>query len=256
MLGLTFEETSLPVGPEQEIHVWIMSPHDIQRSTPTVVHFHGNAENMTSHVLYVAWLVQRGFEVVTFDYRGYGRSKGQAHRLSTIEDGTTVLQYVINNLGRRNIFVLGQSLGGAVATVAVAKALEETDNEDANPIRGLVLESTFDSYRKMARSAVGQFWLLWPLQIPLSYLVTDDLSPEGSVQHLNQIPILQLHGDADPVVPIERGKGLFQQLHTGERTDTNRTFITIPRAGHTPAFGGEQSPYRDVLVEFIQKNSK
>src|SRR4051812_3044598 len=30
-----------------------------------VVHFHGNPENMTTHVLFVHWLAEQGFDVVT-----------------------------------------------------------------------------------------------------------------------------------------------------------------------------------------------
>lgn len=42
----------------------------------TVLHFHGNAANISNHVLQVEWLPDRGFNLLVFDYRGYGISQG------------------------------------------------------------------------------------------------------------------------------------------------------------------------------------
>ena len=52
----------------------------------TVIHFHGNAQNMTSHYRYVGWIADEGFNVFVFDYRGYGRSAGTPDRKGVYED--------------------------------------------------------------------------------------------------------------------------------------------------------------------------
>ena len=36
----------------------------------TVIHFHGNARNMSSHYPQVSWLPAKGFNLFVFDYRG------------------------------------------------------------------------------------------------------------------------------------------------------------------------------------------
>src|SRR5438128_400135 len=43
----------------------------------TILHLHGNAENISTHFAGVAWMPARGFNVFVFDYRGYGASEGQ-----------------------------------------------------------------------------------------------------------------------------------------------------------------------------------
>lgn len=255
-LGLAYEDLRLPVGraKEQEnVHLWLIEPQSEHKPRPTVVHFHGNAENMSSHVLYVAWLVQRGFEVVTFDYRGYGQSTGKVTRSSTIEDGTAVLSHITETLGRRDVFVLGQSLGGAVASATVAQVIQRPTPKQS--IKGLVLESTFASYRRLARTKVAGIWLLWPFQFPLSYLVTDEGAPGNSMQHLGSVPTLHLHGDADPVVPLSEGKALFEDAKQWSAPAITRRWVTIPGGGHTPAFGSATSPYREQLVAFLCEHS-
>ena len=46
----------------------------------TVVFCHGNARNLTWHAQYVQWFTRYGFQVLLFDYRGYGRSDGSPSR--------------------------------------------------------------------------------------------------------------------------------------------------------------------------------
>ena len=58
----------------------------------TVVHFHGNAQNMTAHYPYSAWLAKEGFNVFIFDYRGYGASGGIATLDGVVMDGKAALE--------------------------------------------------------------------------------------------------------------------------------------------------------------------
>src|SRR4051812_17653678 len=42
----------------------------------TVVHFHGNYGNISNHFPLATFLIARGFNVLSFDYEGYGASEG------------------------------------------------------------------------------------------------------------------------------------------------------------------------------------
>ena len=46
------------------------------RELGTILVCHGNVENMSTHVKLDLWLVDAGYNVFIFDYRGYGRSGG------------------------------------------------------------------------------------------------------------------------------------------------------------------------------------
>ena len=47
---------------------------------PTVLVIHGNAGNVSNHYGFVGFLPRAGFNVLIFDYRGYGRSEDKTMR--------------------------------------------------------------------------------------------------------------------------------------------------------------------------------
>lgn len=238
-VGLNFDEVRVATADGEHLAVWHLQPKAEARRT-TVLHFHGNAENMTTHFRYVAWLAEIGFDVVTFDYRGYGRSSGSPSREGLIADGKAMLAWVREHprLGGQPLIVLGQSLGGAVAVPVVAEA-------PSGSVQAIVVEATFDSYRAIARGKLSGFWLTWLLQIPISYLVSDDWSAGDYVQKL-QTPLIVIHGDDDQVVPIEYGRRLYAR--TKER---DKQFWELKSEVHVGAFVAPNSPERARLVAFI-----
>ena len=196
---------------------------------------------MTSHVLYVGWLADYGYEVVTFDYRGYGKSEGKPSRKGLVADGVAMLNFVAANKrpGCDRIYVLGQSLGGAVAVPAIVQSNTK--------VSAVILESTFASYRQIARAKLGAFFVSWAFQWPLSYLVSDDLSPLEDIAKIHA-PLLVIHGDRDPVVPLEHGQRLY------EAASNPKELWEITNGEHTPAFLPETSPSRKRLVEYLRRN--
>lgn len=206
----------------------------------TVLHFHGNAENMTSHFLFLAWITHFGFDVVTFDYRGYGASSGVPTRAGLVIDGVTAIRH-LDKIGDP-FFVVAQSLGGAVAIPAIVKA-------DSQYLRGLVVESSFASYRDIARHKLANIWLTWPLQYPLSWLVSNDLNPLEYADNI-EVPTVVIHADADPVVEIEHGRALFAAMGAEQKD-----FWRIEGGGHTVAFPEANSPLREKLVDFFCSHS-
>ena len=140
-----------------------------------------------------------------------------------------------------NFFVIGQSLGGAVSIPVVA--------EKQDCICGLVLESTFPSYRGMARDKLSSFFLTWPFQYPLSYLVSDDYAPKHSI-HKIQLPTLIIHGTQDKVVPEKFGRQI-KDLMGSKQVE----YWALEGAGHTAAFV-PGSPMRNKLVRYLQTMSE
>ena len=75
-LRLNYEEFYINGIDKNKIHAWLF-PAPSGKPLATVVQFHGNAENMSSHYISLVWLLKHNFEIFTFDYRGYGRSLGE-----------------------------------------------------------------------------------------------------------------------------------------------------------------------------------
>lgn len=216
------------------------------KTTPSkgvIVHFHGNGENMTSHYLFVYWLAAEGYDVFTFDYRGYGGSTGKKSIAGSIEDGVAALRAARGRAGgsRERLIVLGQSLGGALALAAL-------ERDGGEGVRGVVLDSTFASYRKVARLKLGGFWLTWPLQYPLSaLLISDRWAPERLIARRKPVPLLMLHAVGDPVVPYAQGRRLFD-LAPGPKE-----FWKLDSKGHTEAFYARASQYRPPLLAWLDR---
>lgn len=237
----SFEEHRIPVGAEGEtLHAWHFKTQKNKKGT--VVHFHGNAQNMSAHILFVAWFLNEGFDLVTFDYRGYGLSDGRATRENTVEDGEAVLRWLTQREKKKNVFVVGQSLGGAIAPVALQRSAPGN-------VAGVILESTFASYRDLAQRKLASFFLTWPVQWPLSFLVTDTLSPKKFADGF-PFPTLLVHGTRDPVVPYSEGLELAHQLQQAK--SSHITFQTELGRGHTSCFAStELTPCKRTTLSFM-----
>jgi fermentation-respiration switch protein FrsA (DUF1100 family) len=226
-----------------KLAAWWLKADPSHTKNRLLVQFHGNAENMSTHFKFVAWLPAAGVDVVTFDYRGYGRSDPKPPtQKGLVEDGCAILEWIRRHpeLSQRPLYVLGQSLGGAVASSTLAACL------DAD-VKGLIIDSSFSSYRKTARLVLSRFWLTWPFQYPLSWLITDEEEPMAAMSHLT-VPLLAFHSPADPVVPYRVGEELF-----AASASADKEFVAVSIKGHTTAFATPDSPYKDKLLQFISR---
>ena len=208
----------------------------------TVIHLHGNAQNMTSHFSFVSWLPAEGFNVFVFDYRGYGGSGGKPEREGIYQDCVAALNYVA---GRKDVdsdrlLVLGQSLGGANAIAMVGDGR-------ASDVKAVAIDSAFYSYRLIARDKIRQIPMVSLLAWPLSFLiVSNDHSPAEIVDSISPTPLLIIHGTDDTIVPFRHGEMLF------EAAAKPKSLIVVPRGLHTAALMRHGTRYRGRLVEFFE----
>ncbi|HYK20661.1 MAG TPA: alpha/beta fold hydrolase, partial [Pyrinomonadaceae bacterium] len=98
------------------LHGWFFKSKS-QPEAATIVFFHGNGGNIGN----VSWLGQRfakqGFDILLFDYRGYGASDGVAAKESDIfADCDAAVDFLINAKGarRERMVLYGHSLGTAI----------------------------------------------------------------------------------------------------------------------------------------------
>ncbi len=239
--SMPYEAVSFKSLDDTELTGWFVPA--LTNRIGTVIQFHGNAQNMTAHFSYIDWLPARGFDVFVFDYRGYGQSGGRLSRKGIFEDGIAALNYVISrpDVNPRDVVVLGQSLGGAVAGPALA--------DDRTPaVRALALDATFNSYREMARLKIADMPLVGLLRVPLAWwCVSGRYEPKDAIGRIENTPIMVFHGDDDRVIPIFQGRRLFE----GAREP--KSFVTIPRGRHTSAFVIPDDQFRQKLVDFYSE---
>ena len=236
-LGLKYEDVYFNAGDGTRLHGWFLSAQG--RALGTILFLHGNAENISTHIMAVRWLPARDFNVFLLDYRGYGASEGKPTFAGVQDDVESALKMLIARPGvdARRIVVFGQSLGGAIAVYRVAHTAYREN------IRALVVESAFASYRDIAREKLAAFWLTWPFQYPLSWTVSDEYSPARNVARISPIPLLIIHGDQDQIVPLQNGQRLYELAREPKQ-------LWIVQGGnHIQAF--QSQSYRDRFVAWL-----
>jgi len=216
--GYTYEDIQFPSADGTRLSGWFIPAKD--KAIGTVIHFHGNAQNMSAHYSFVSWLPANGFNLFVFDYRGYGKSEGQPSRKGVYEDSVAALEYIKSrtDIDQEKIIVFGQSLGGANAVCVLGK-------NKFDGIVGIAIESAFSSYKSIAMDHVR---LLKPFAY---FLIGNKLSPKKHVGDISPTPLLIIHGTNDEVVSYKHARKLF------EKAKEPKQLWTIEKGGHIAALG-------------------
>jgi len=223
LAGGLMEEVFFPSGDGVRLHGWILRPLGPPKGI--ILFFHGNAENMSTHVNAVLWFVKAGYLVFAFDYRGYGKSEGTPDIPGVNRDGVAALNLAFHIRGGEGggIVVFGQSLGGAIAAYAVANSPRKGE------VKALIIDSAFAGYRRIVRDKLIAGIVTLPLALPASWTVEDGYSPERWIGSVAPVPIAVIHGTKDPVVPFSHGERLYRIA--GEP----KGFWKVEGGGHTTA---------------------
>lgn len=214
--GLKYEDVFFRAPDGSRLHGWWL-PAARQPVLGSVLHLHGNAANITNHLPLAAWLPPAGYDVLMFDYRGFGRSEGRPSLNGVVDDAAAALAELRKRAAApERLVLLGQSLGGATALRLLAR--------DAQGERVAIIDSAFSSYRQIARdAAAGPLALMLPLALPLLPGPEDD--PVAALARIN-VPILFVHGTADRVVPISHSEALVAA------TRAPHVFLRVEGAQH------------------------
>lgn len=264
--GLAHEEIRFPAGDGPMLHGWFFPCHtdssctfqgqgQLSEAAPagsaagctqtpkavgTIVHFHGNAGNITGHFPQVAWLPACGWNVFCFDYRGYGRSEGRPSRDGLVRDGHAAIDYVKSrpDVDPARIVVFGQSLGAAVAIVVVAA------RED---VAGLVCDGGFSHYRRIVAWHIRRNPLLRVVAFWIPWLMDDGYDPIDSVARVAPTPLVILHGTSDDVVDPAMARELY------EAAGEPKELWMIEGAGHYEALAARAEEWQPRLLAFVTK---
>ena len=218
--GIAYQEVWFPSAAGPLLNGWFIPS---EQGRPLIVFFHGNAGNLSDNLGYIRLLHGSGFPIFIFDYRGFGKSEGTPLRENDLyQDARGALSYLARQGWRHDgIIMFGQSLGAAVA---LQMALE------AKPA-GLVMESSFTSIAEVVKyvSPLAYFTVgWWSINFPF-----DNAAKIGR----SDVPLLLIHGDHDPVVPVEMTRRLFVRAR-----DPKMLYI-IDGGGHCDVFERDFTDY-------------
>jgi len=207
----------------------------------TVLHLHGNAANITGHYEFVRWLPDAGYNLLAFDYRGYGRSGGTITRAGSILDAEAALAYLRehSDVDPDRIFVIGQSLGGAVATVMAAR--------QKGKIQALVIDGAFARYRDIARHHVMHQPLTCAVGWWYPFLLDRQCDPIDHVAEISPTPMLFIHGERDRVVPARMGRELY------EKAKEPKELWIVPGMDHYEVWEDRAEELHGRILEFFKR---
>lgn len=205
--GLEYRDIELRAADGTRLHAWWLPAKAGVKVKGTVLHLHGNGGNLAWHLGGVHWLPEQGYQVLMLDYRGYGLSAGKPRLPEVYQDIDAAFTWLNQapQVQGTPLFVLGQSLGGALAVHYLAQHPERQ-----SALQAMALDGVPASYRDVAQHALSTSWLTWPLQVPLSWLVPDGDSAIRSIEQLEGVPLLIYHSIDDTIVPLSNGQRLYQ----------------------------------------------
>ncbi len=239
--AIDYEEVTFQSVDGIKLNGWFF-PSRNGKSNGTVVFFHGNAQNMTSHYSLVDWIPVAGFNLFIFDYRGYGKSQGLPERRGVSDDCVGALNYIVTrpDVDPNKLLVLGQSLGGANAIVAAGRWQGE------GSIRGAIIESAFYTHRRIAFDHITNSIWGWLLVPYLPILVSTGFDPKNFAQRLS-MPVVYIHGTADRIVPF------YHSLYLYRRTRQPKDLWIIEGGRHIAAFKEYRSVYIPRATKFFEE---
>jgi uncharacterized protein len=234
--GLAYEDVVLIHPHGERVHGWWLPAKGPARGT--VYFLHGNAQNISTHIMNVVWLPEQGFNVFLPDYRGYGLSDGKPTLKKAMNDIQLGLDWLraSGRSGDKPLIVFAQSLGASLAIPVLAKE----DNHGRYDC--LLTEAAFTGYRDIVGDVMGRSWLLRlikPAVIPFQPRQYDAINAIANLR----APLLVLHSEEDEVIPFSHGEALFN------RATTTREFQRL-RGRHIASL--RDSDVRERLILFAE----
>jgi fermentation-respiration switch protein FrsA (DUF1100 family) len=178
----------------------------------TLVFFHGNADDLKSTAPIAAIYIRAGYGILIAEYRGFSAMPGTPSETGLYADARAFMNALVaSGVDKRNIVILGHSLGSGVATQMAAEF----------HVGGLILLAPFLSTVDVAKL---QFWFL-----PVDLLMKDRFENFRKIGSISE-PLLIANGGQDAVIPPSQGRALFVSAHEPKE------FYFSPNGGHNDMF--------------------
>jgi pimeloyl-ACP methyl ester carboxylesterase len=173
-----------------------------------VFYQHGNAGNLDYWGARAVDFTQRGYDVLMYDYRGFGKSTGKIKNERMIySDAVMIYKKLLYDYKERDIIIYGTSLGTGIATRLT---------HENNP-KLLILETPYFNFFDVSKFHYPYL----PNSILLHYQFKNNkLLPEIKV------PIYVFHGTEDETVPYNSSERLA-------KLSKNITLFTIQNGSHS-----------------------
>ena len=222
--GLDYEDVQLRSADNVVLNGWWVAARDARGA---VLILHGNAGNISHRVGYLTMFNRLQYATLLIDYRGYGKSGGSPSEEGTYRDAEAAWLHLVETrkVNARDIVIVGESLGGAVATWLAAKY----------PPRALIIASAFTSVPDLG----AQIYPWLPVRL-LARIRYDNLDRIAKIA----APVLIAHSRDDEIVPFAHGEALFAAAREPKQ------FLAM-RGGHNDALLFARDEWAAAVAAFL-----
>lgn len=211
-------------APHGELSAWRVPGGD--PSGPIVVMTHGWGSSRLGGLKRLVACVTDAREVILWDLPGHGEADGSA-RMGADEHEDLVA--LLGTLGDAPIVLFGWSMGAGVSLKAAQQAPDELD------IRAVVCEAPYVHAPTPARNVIRLRGMPYRLNLPPAMAllgVSLGVGPrwrgfarDRIAAELGEVPLTVIHGDVDPVCPIDDGRTIADASPNGK-------LVIIEGGGH------------------------
>ncbi len=177
---------------------------------PVLLYLPGNAGTLAGRMPRFTWLLDRGYVVTTFAYRGSSGSSGRPDETALTADAEAVARAI--SPPPETLVIYGESLGSAIAVKLAAAGFGDA----------VVLESPFTSIADLVA-----------VQFPgedVAHLFHERWETRVTIAKVRQ-PLLVLHGTADRLVPLAQA----EEVHS-RAGSLDKALVVLEGAGHAAAW--------------------
>jgi alpha-beta hydrolase superfamily lysophospholipase len=244
-LGLEYETHRYRVNNDVELEAWYI-PHPQPKGI--VLMFHAYAVSKSSLLPEAQAFNEIGYDTFLVDFRGSGGSNQSETSIGfyEAEDVAASVEYVQSKLGKGNIVLYGQSMGGAAILRAVAE-------EGVRP-QGVIIEAVFD---RMLSTVANRFVSMGVPPFPNAQVLIfwgGMINGHSGFKH-NPIdyagrvecPVLMLHGTADERATLAQAEAVFEQIRSQKRLET------FEGVGHESYLEAEPEQWKGVIRQFLSQ---
>jgi uncharacterized protein len=190
---------------------------EMPHSKTTVLLHHGQGGNLSTHFGLAKTMMLAGYSVLTYDYEGFGMSKGTTSNEHLMQDGLAAYDFLVRtkHVDPANIMQCGVSLGtGVASSVAMNR-----------PCAAVILISPYTSLNQVATDRIPIYrWY------PPSLFPHPDMGSLEFIKSNFTIPVLMIHGANDPIIALHNSERL------NDLAKCHHWLIVEPKAHHGDFF--------------------
>jgi len=195
----------------------------------TVYYFHGNGGDLTFFYPTIQYIWDLGYNVMAYDYPGYGRSDGFPYTSNILNASEEFFDYISQEKGIQleDTIVWGYSIGTGV-WVEWAK-----EKEIDKVILFAAYSSRYDLSRQHYKYAIQKF-----------FRMPNTFDSQKNIKDIT-VPVLLVHWNEDELVVFDQGKKVF------ESADKDKSFfIEVDKGSHYNTL--ETGAIKQELLNFFR----